>query len=53
MKHIVVDCDYCERSIQPSHQFTRHKNVFYHALCFELYVIECVEKVRQQAQNGQ
>lgn len=51
MKQIIVDCDYCGVQIQPSHLFTRHESVFYHTLCFELYVVECVEKVRLYKQT--
>jgi len=46
MKQVLIFCDHCEHKIT-SHDLFRHNgNVFYHALCWELYLLECIDKVR-------
>ena len=36
---VIVDCDYCRYRIQPHHLFRREGKVFYHAICWELLLL--------------
>ena len=46
MKQVLIFCDHCEHRINFHDLFRRNGTVFYHALCWELYLLECVDKVR-------
>ena len=46
MKQVLIFCDHCEHRINFHDLFRRNGTVFYHALCWELYLLECNEKVR-------
>jgi len=46
MKQVLIFCDHCEHRINFHDPFRRNGTLFYHALCWELYLLECVDKVR-------
>jgi hypothetical protein len=46
MKQVLIFCDHCEHRINFHDLFRRNGTFFYHALCWELYLLECVDKVR-------
>jgi hypothetical protein len=46
VKQILIVCDHCEHKINFHDLFQRQGPTFYHALCWELYLLERVEKVR-------
>ena len=46
MKQVLIFCDHCEHRINFHDLFRRNGALFYHALCWELYLLECVDKVR-------
>jgi hypothetical protein len=46
MKQVLIFCDHCEHRINFHDLFRRNGKAFYHALCWELYLLECNEKGR-------
>ena len=46
MKQVLVFCKHCGHRINFHDLFQRYGTAFYHALCWELYLLECSEKVR-------
>ena len=43
MKQVLIFCEHCEHRIHFSDLFQRRGNAFYHALCWEVYLLDCIE----------
>ncbi len=46
VKQVLIVCDHCEHKIHFHDLFQRNGQAFYHALCWELYMLESVDKER-------
>ena len=51
MKQVLIVCDYCGHKINFHDLFQRQGPALYHALCWELYLLESVDKVRAGKQE--
>ena len=45
MKQVLVFCKHCGHRINFHDLFQRYGTAFYHALCWELHLLECTEHV--------